>query len=154
MNLQNFKQEYLNAIIVCLGLVGIIGTIMFFSHKIAVINTDTQNKLEKYQKVVHLYQQIKQCEASKAYFKDSLLLLPRPLKAKGLQKKILSIRPDSEEDIEAVKVKFKGLNLAELLDIFKLISQYDNLEIRQFLLKKNFTEPDLLDLDIDIRKTR
>lgn len=154
MNWQTLKERYLTAIIVCLGLVGIIATMMFFSHKIALINAATQNELKKYQKVVQLYQQIRQCEAQKAYFKGSLLLLSRPLKAKGVGDKILSIRPDAEEGIEAVHIKFQGLSLPELLDIFKLIAQYDNLEVRQFLLKKTFTKPDLLDLDIDIGKTR
>ncbi len=126
---------------------------IYWEKKINFKKQDILYKLKKLEKSEQLYLKIKFAKTNSNLFKDNLLIFVQKLGEKAkVKEKILSTTPLSQEEGEAIKVKIKALNLNELLNIFNIIDQYDNIEVKQFVITKNFTSPDLLDLDLILRK--
>lgn len=147
------KEDYLIYSIVSFFIFIILVIMFMFYSKTQTLKAEVKEKTKKYQKVAELYYQLKACQGKKFYFDKDLLLIGRYL-GKELEEKIISIKPDSDQPSEAVRIKFKNLTLNDLIKIFNFVSKYDNLEIYYFMLKKDFVSPDLIDLDLNIKKIR
>ena len=138
-----------------IGLMAAVFFHLYFQGKIRNLKSNITEKTKKFEKAFSLYQKIKDSSRSKHYFTENLLLFVQNLGEKeGIKEKILSVTPLPDEKGETVRVKIKGLTLKEMLNIFQRMHAYTNLEVKQFTLSKNFASPELLDLDITLRKTK
>ena len=110
---------------------------LYLHSKINNIKSNLSEKTQIYEKAFLLYTKIKKLNQSKPDFKDSLLIFVQALGEKeGLKEKILSVTPLTEEGLETISVKFKGLTLREMLNILKEIDNYGNLDISTLHLQK------------------
>ncbi len=153
MNWKAIKEDHLIKAIVLFFTICMMAIVFLFSNRITSLKIEIQSNLKKYERVSSLYHQIKICEGTRFYFNKDLLLVGKYIGG-GLEEKIISIKPDPERPDGGVRIKFKGLTLNDLLEVFKFISSYNNIEVYGFLLKKDFVSLDLLDLDMGLRKNR
>ncbi len=144
---------YLISIVAILAILLTIYNFIYWEKKINYKRQSIYNQIQKLKKSKQLYLKIKLAKTNSNLFKDNLLIFVQKLGEKAkIREKILSTTPLSQEESDAIKVKIKALNLNELLNIFAIIDQYDNIEVKQFTITKNFSSPQLLDLDLVLKK--
>ncbi len=107
----------------------------------------------QYQKAYVLYKKIKSYDNNKKYFNSNILLLVQKLqKNADIKNKIISV--SSTEAGNAIEIKLRHLNLKELVFVLKNIEEYNNIKLKQYVLRKNFSSNKFLDLDMVVVKTQ
>ncbi len=126
-------------------------TLIILNGNIKSINSKINTKKAEYQKALVLYEKIKNNHSNKRVFRGNILLFVQKLEAiKGVKTKIVSVNSLASEN--GVQIKMVGLDLPQIIRIFKTVESYGNIGIDKFILKRNFSSSNLADLNIILRK--
>ncbi len=126
-------------------------TIIVLNGGIKSLNSQIKTKQAEYDKALALYNKIKKEKSGKKVFNGDILIFVQKLEAiNGIKNKIVSVNTISANN--GVDIRMAGLNLTQLMSIFNTISQYKNIQIYRFTLKRNFSDKNLINLDIVLRK--
>ncbi len=148
------KKNLLTLCIAGAALIIIIVSVIYIKANNSITASDVYTKNKQYQKIVVLYNKLEKCKKTKKLFSNNLFSLVQILKRQGhLNGKILSVTPLLNETTETIDIKLKTLNLREFLYLIEKIDSYNNIDIKHFALTKDFTIPDLIDLDLVIQKS-
>jgi len=113
--------------------------------------SEIKAKVNKHQKVVNLYKKIKSNKTDKKKFNKEIMMFVQIIqKVDNLKNKIVSV---NMLDSENLKITISSINLKQLVDIFKTTESYNNIKIVRFTLKRNFSNSNLANLNIVIRKS-
>ncbi|WP_022852202.1 hypothetical protein [Limisalsivibrio acetivorans] len=73
----------------------------------------------------------------------------------GINSKIFDLKPiSSPQGRETVSIKMQALNYSELVSFLERLDGYDNTGIRSFSMNKRFDNPQLVDINLEITKSR
>ncbi len=125
--------------------------LVVLNSSIKSINSKISAKKAEYKKVAALYYKIKHNSSSKHRFNSNILLFVQRLETlNGIKTKIVSVNSTGVDN--GARIKIVGLNLPQLVGIFKTVESYGNIEIVKFIVKRNFSNSNLIDLSMVLRK--
>ncbi len=151
MRLLEIKER--DALIFAVGLTVFIGilTVVLLSQSINSLHSSIVATETEYNKAFKLYKTLKSKSGTlKRYDGDLLLFVQKLQKINGIKDKIVSVSAAGLNN--GVRISLAGLNLMQLLEVFKEIENYSNIEISEFTIKKDFTNNRLVDVDMVLRK--
>ncbi len=127
-------------------------TLLFVDSGIKSLNSQIASKKSEYIKVLALYNKIKINSSNKNRFNNDILIFVQKLESLGnIKNKIVSVNTIGSNNV--VQIRMVALNLPQLIGVFKMIERYVNIKISQFVIKRNFSSTQFVDLDIILRKS-
>ncbi len=127
-------------------------TLIFVDSGIKSLNSQIASKKSEYIKVLALYNKIKINSSNKNRFNNDILIFVQKLESLGnIKNKIVSVNTIGSNNV--VQIRMVALNLPQLIGVFKMIERYVNIKISQFVIKRNFSSTQFVDLDIILRKS-
>ncbi len=142
-----------DALIFAVGITVFVVFIMLvvLNSSIKSINSKISYKKAEYEKALALYGKIKHNNSSKHKFNSNILLFVQRLETlNGIKTKIVSVNSSGVDN--GARIRIVGLNLPQLIGIFKTVENYGNIEIVKFTLKRDFSNSNLVDLSMVLRK--
>jgi hypothetical protein len=111
---------------------------------------------DKIEKTAELLSEIASGDNSKKTVTTGLLSFIQSVSAKaGVSDRILDLKPiTGAQGVETAGLRIQGLNLNELTGFLALVEGHDNLGIKTFSLKKRFDDPMLVDINLELVKSK
>jgi hypothetical protein len=131
-------------------------THLAFNKKYLSILKETQVYKEKIKKVKKLSLKLKNNNFSTKKVSSGLLSFYQiQTRNIGLENKLVVIKPKiTDSGSETVVVRYEKLNFNELMSVIKITDSYSNLNIKSFEISKRFDNPKLIDLNMEIMRSK